>query len=114
MQDCVIELANKLLARVVPLAPSNQGELRRGWTIGEVTLTSAGAVIEVFNHIEYSFYIENGFATHWVPGKWEDNKLDKKVQRSVQRGGAVTPIIPVPDMDSENGLAKKEGERDAT
>jgi hypothetical protein len=73
MKDCVVVLANNLLAKIVPLTPSNQGELRRGWTIGEVTLTSTGAEIEVFNHVEYSFYIENGFASHWVPGKWEGN-----------------------------------------
>lgn len=60
MGQCVTELANRLLAKTVPRTPVDDGKLRRGWTIGQVTLTSAGAEIEVFNSVDYSAYVEYG------------------------------------------------------
>ncbi|WP_207892434.1 HK97 gp10 family phage protein [Paenibacillus pinisoli] len=72
--DCIRELANRLLAKTVPRTPVDMGELRRGWTIGEVVVTSAGAEIEVFNPVYYSPYVEYGHRTPnhkgWVEGRF--------------------------------------------
>lgn len=72
--DCIRELANRLLAKTVPRTPVDMGELRRGWTIGEVVVTSVGAEIEVFNPVYYSPYIEYGHRTPnhkgWVEGQF--------------------------------------------
>jgi hypothetical protein len=74
MVECVQELANRLLAKTVPRTPVEDGELRRGWTIGQVTMTSAGAVIEVHNPVYYSPYVEYGHRTAngqgWVEGRF--------------------------------------------
>lgn len=73
MLDCLRELANELLKKVVPETPAHNGGLRKGWTIGEIHFTASGAEVEVLNIEEYSFYVENGFASHWVPGRWVGN-----------------------------------------
>jgi hypothetical protein len=74
MVDCVHELANRLLAKVVPRTPSQSGELRKGWTVGRVVLTASGAEIEVYNPVAYSPYVEYGHRTAnhqgWVEGRF--------------------------------------------
>lgn len=72
--ECVRELANRLLAKIVPRTPSDKGHLKRGWTIGQVIMTPAGAEIEVFNPVSYSPYVEYGHRTAnhqgWVEGRF--------------------------------------------
>lgn len=72
--ECVKELAYRLLAKTVPRTPVDKGELRRGWTIGQVNLTSNGADIEVFNPVTYAPYVEHGHRTAnhkgWVEGRF--------------------------------------------
>jgi hypothetical protein len=72
--ECVQEMANRLLAKAVPRTPVDGGDLRRGWTIGQVTMTSAGAEIEVHNPVYYSPYVEYGHRTAngqgWVEGRF--------------------------------------------
>lgn len=74
MVECVHELANRLLSKVVPRTPSQSGELRKGWTIGKIVLTSTGAEIEVYNPVAYSPYVEYGHRTAnhqgWVEGRF--------------------------------------------
>lgn len=74
LRECVVELANRMLAKVVPRTPVNTGELRRSWTIGQVVVTSVGAEIEVFNPVFYSPYVEYGHRTPnhegWVEGRF--------------------------------------------
>jgi hypothetical protein len=74
MVECIQELANRLLAKAVPRTPVEQGELRRGWTIGQVSISSAGAEIEIFNPVYYSPYIEYGHrianGQGWVEGRF--------------------------------------------
>lgn len=73
-KECVVELANRLLAKVVLRTPVKDGKLRRGWTIGQVSITSTGAGIEVFNPVPYSPYVEYGHRTPnhqgWVEGRF--------------------------------------------
>ncbi|MFC6546153.1 HK97 gp10 family phage protein [Cohnella cellulosilytica] len=66
MRKCLYHLADEMLADVVMRTPSSNGALRRGWTLGELRPTGDGYEIEVHNTEEYSFYVENGFAAHWV------------------------------------------------
>ncbi|QTH44960.1 HK97 gp10 family phage protein [Cohnella sp. LGH] len=73
MRKCLYHLADEMLADVVMRTPSSNGALRRGWTLGELRPVGDGYEIEVHNTEEYSFYVENGFAAHWVPGKWVGN-----------------------------------------
>ncbi|MNW41162.1 hypothetical protein D3C74_182910 [compost metagenome] len=78
MTECVHELANRLLAKAVKetIERTNYitGDLRRGWTVGQIVLNSHGAEIEVFNPVAYSSYVEYGHRTSnhqgWVEGRF--------------------------------------------
>lgn len=87
MRECVIELANRLLAKVVPRTPVLSGELRRSWTIGQVVITDAGAEIEVFNPVYYSPYIEYGHRTAnhegWVEGRFMMRISNQELKREL-------------------------------
>lgn len=73
-KECIVELANRLLAKAVLRTPVKDGKLRRGWTIGQVSITSTGAEIEVINPVYYSPYVEYGHRTRdhqgWVEGRF--------------------------------------------
>ncbi|RRJ62406.1 HK97 gp10 family phage protein [Paenibacillus oralis] len=96
MRECVIELANRLLAKVVPRTPADTGELRRSWTIGQVVITDAGAEIEVFNPVYYSAYIEYGHRTAnhkgWVEGRFMMKISNQELKREL-------PVIMKRKMD---------------
>lgn len=100
MAECVRELANRLLAKVVPRTPVGEygnhwvefttgkgehvrfwakdsrqgGTLRKSWVVGQVKLTSKGAEIEVYNPVKYAPYVEHGHRTAnhkgWVEGRF--------------------------------------------
>lgn len=88
IQECLEELANRLLAEVVPRTPVQDGELRRSWTIGQVRMTAdGGAEIEVFNPVYYSAYIEYGHRTPnhqgWVEGKFMMTLSAQKLEHEI-------------------------------
>jgi len=87
LTDCVHELANQLLAKVVPRTPADTGELRRGWTLGRVILTAVGAEIEVFNPVAYCPYVEYGHRTAnhdgWVEGRFMMTISKQELEREL-------------------------------
>lgn len=87
LEECVEELANRLLAKVVPRTPVDSGELRRSWTIGQVTMSTAGAKIEVFNPVYYSPYVEYGHRTPnhqgWVEGHFMMTISARELEREL-------------------------------
>ncbi|MOA38232.1 hypothetical protein D3C78_1598920 [compost metagenome] len=113
MTECVQELANRFLAKVVPRTPVGKygdhwvefttrdgkevkffakddrkgGNLRRSWTLGQVVFTSAGVEIEVFNPVFYSAYIEYGHRTanhqDWVEGKFMMKISKQELEREL-------------------------------
>jgi len=93
MRECASELANRLLAKTVPRTPVDDGTLRRGWTIGQVTMTPAGAEIEVFNPVYYSAYVEYGHRTPnhqgWVEGRFmmtiSAQELERELPAIIER-----------------------------
>lgn len=73
--ECVREIAGRLLAKTVARTPVDTGELRRGWTIGEIQRAPDGSyLIEIINPVEYSLYVEHGHRTAdhkgWVEGRF--------------------------------------------
>ncbi|KZS45705.1 hypothetical protein AWU65_07150 [Paenibacillus glucanolyticus] len=92
VRECVAELANRLLAEVVPRTPvrdaADGGDLRRSWTIGQVIMTAdGGAEIEVFNPVYYSAYVEYGHRTPnhegWVEGRFMMTLSAQKLEREI-------------------------------
>ncbi|URN94645.1 MAG: HK97 gp10 family phage protein [Candidatus Pristimantibacillus lignocellulolyticus] len=60
LEECVQELAKRLLDKSIGRTPTDQEDVRRGWTIGNVIFTSNGAAIQVFNVNESSSFVEYG------------------------------------------------------
>jgi hypothetical protein len=87
VESCVKELAGRLLAKVVPRTPVDSGELRRGWTVGQVRWTEHGCEIEVFNPVDYSLYVEYGHRTRdhkgWVEGRFMLTISEKELEREL-------------------------------
>ncbi|MDR9857809.1 HK97 gp10 family phage protein [Paenibacillus sp. VCA1] len=87
MEECAIELANRLLAKVVPRTPTDSGELRRSWAINHVTFTSGGAEVEVINYAYYYPYVEYGHRTAdhkgWVDGRFMMTISEQELEREL-------------------------------
>lgn len=84
IRECLLDLAKKLWRKTKNKTPINTGLLRGNWEIGSITKKGDLYEIEVFNNIEYAEFIENGFMSHWVPGKWIGNEFvyDKNERKS--------------------------------
>lgn len=106
VEACAKELAARLLRMVVKRTPVGDysdtydleddgehkflvmsdkqgGTLRRGWTVGEVRKEGNNYVVEVFNDIDYSSYVEFGHrqkAGRYVPA------IGKKLKKSWVKG----------------------------
>lgn len=75
IEDCIKELANRLLAKVIPRTPSDTGVLRQGWQLGPVVWDADGSCsIELLNAVDYAPYVEYGHRTAnhmgWVEGRF--------------------------------------------
>ena len=66
-------IANRALGKIKKRTPVHDGLLRRNWKLGEITKTADGYLIEIYNNTHYASFVENGFRSHWVPGRWEGN-----------------------------------------
>ncbi|MDQ0492766.1 HK97 gp10 family phage protein [Paenibacillus brasilensis] len=54
VEDCIRELASRLLAKTVARTPVDTGMLRRNWQLGPVERVGGGYSIELFNPVEYA------------------------------------------------------------
>jgi hypothetical protein len=65
---------NSKTVTFTPHTGKKGGTLRRGWTIGNVTKSSDGYMVEIINPTEYASYVEFGHRTRggkgWVNGKF--------------------------------------------
>ncbi|MBN2980118.1 HK97 gp10 family phage protein [Cohnella algarum] len=87
IEECVREIAGRLLAKVVPRTPVDTGELRRRWTIGQIRKTPDGYEVEVINPVEYSLYREYGHRTAnhmgWVEGSFMLTISNQELEREL-------------------------------
>lgn len=87
MDECIRELATRLLAKVVPRTPVDEGELRRSWTIGQILRTPTGVEVEVINPVKYAPYVEFGHRTRnhtgWVEGRFMLTISEDELQREL-------------------------------
>jgi hypothetical protein len=88
MIECIKELAARLLAKVIartPVGPT--GDLRRGWTIGEVVKTGNTYQVEIINAVDYALYVEYGHRTPdhagWVEGRFMLTISEKELEREL-------------------------------
>lgn len=73
VEQCVREIALRLLAKTVARTPVDTGHLRRNWQITAVRRVHGGYQVDVFNPVEYALFVEFGHRTRggagWVEGR---------------------------------------------
>lgn len=113
-EDCTKYLAACLLNKVIKRTPSDNGNLRRGWTAqrgssGSEGLMANGAaqyagtikvnhfgdtyVVEIVNPVEYASYVEFGYLTAdhkgWVPGQFmltiSERELEEQAPKMIEK-----------------------------
>jgi len=74
IEECIRELAARLLAKTIARTPVDTGELRNGWTIGPIQRVGDNYLVEIINPVEYALYREYGHRTRdhtgWVEGSF--------------------------------------------
>jgi len=86
--ECIKELAARLLAKTIartPVGPT--GDLRRGWTIGEVKRSGDKYEVEIINAVDYALYVEFGHRTPdhsgWVEGRFMLTVSEEELEREL-------------------------------
>lgn len=75
IRDFLLEMAYRADRKIKKRTPVNTGELRRRWKVGNVERRGNAYVVEIYNPLEYASYVEYGFRSHWVPGRWEGKQF---------------------------------------
>ncbi|MBH0330125.1 hypothetical protein ABH14_10015 [Brevibacillus brevis] len=74
IEECIRELAARLLAKTIARTPVDTGDLRNGWTIGPIQREGDDYLVEIINPVEYAMYVEYGHRTRnhmgWVEGRF--------------------------------------------
>ncbi|WP_342480049.1 HK97 gp10 family phage protein [Paenibacillus sp. FSL L8-0340] len=88
MEDCIRELAGRLLAKTVERTPVRTNWLREHWQLGEIVRLPGGGVhVEIVNNVEYALYVEYGHVTRlrtgWVNGKFMLTLSEQELEREL-------------------------------
>ena len=77
LRKFLLEMAERILARVKPRTPVDTGELKRHWELGEVRGEGKNISVEILNGMEYATDIEyghrivvNGSEVGWYEGRF--------------------------------------------
>jgi hypothetical protein len=94
MEECIRELAGRLLAKAIARTPVKTSKLRQGWQLGAIIkLPDGGVHVEIVNNVEYALYVEYGHVTRlrtgWVNGKFmltlSEQELEREIPAIMQR-----------------------------
>lgn len=87
IEECIRELAARLLAKTIARTPVDTGELRQGWTIGTIQKVGSNYLVEIINPVEYAKYVEFGHRTRnhegWVEGRFMLTISQEELEREM-------------------------------
>lgn len=87
VEECIRELAARLLAKTIARTPVDTGDLRRGWTIGAIQRVGDNFLVEIINPVEYAMYAEFGHRTRnhtgWVEGRFMLTISEAELEREM-------------------------------
>lgn len=88
IEECLQDMAKKLVRKIKQRTPVNTGLLRNSWKISSIKKIGNSYEIEVFTEVEYAKYVEEGFRAHFVPGYWSGSQFvyDKNAKTGMQVG----------------------------
>ncbi|ALA07353.1 hypothetical protein OSIRIS_12 [Brevibacillus phage Osiris] len=76
IRDFLLEMAyraeRKIKKRTV-VGPT--GDLKKSWRVGKIEKRGNNYMVEIFSNLDYASFVEYGFRSHWVPGRWEGNQF---------------------------------------
>jgi hypothetical protein len=69
--------AKESVKEMVKNSPVVTGDLRKGYTVGEMTATKGKRSVDIHNNTSYALYEEEGHrqVKRWIPGRWQGNKF---------------------------------------
>lgn len=77
LKKFLIEMAERVLARVKPRTPVVSGDLKRGWELGDIHGEGKHLTIEILNGMDYATDVEyghrvvrNGVEIGWAEGRY--------------------------------------------
>ena len=77
LKKFLIEMAERVLARVKPRTPVVSGDLKRGWELGKVQGEGQNISVEILNGMDYATDVEyghrivrNGVEVGWYNGRF--------------------------------------------
>lgn len=77
LKKFLIEMAERVLARVKPRTPVISGDLKRGWELGDIRGEGKYLSIEILNGMDYATDVEyghrvvrNGVEIGWAEGRY--------------------------------------------
>lgn len=70
LREFLLEMADRVIARVKPRTPVDTGALRRSWELGDIKGEGKNISVEILNEMDYATDIEYG---HRIMGGSEHN-----------------------------------------
>lgn len=77
LRKFLLQMAERILARVKPRTPVVSGDLKRGWDLGEIKGNGENISVEILNGMEYATDVEyghrvvrNGVEVGWAEGRF--------------------------------------------
>lgn len=90
MQELLLELAYRAVAKIKKRTPVDTGVLRQRWDLGGIIRKGDGYEVEIFNNVEYAPYVEYGHRTGkdltgWVEGRFMMTISMKEIEREMPK-----------------------------
>lgn len=77
LREFLLEMADRIIARVKPRTPVDTGALRRSWELGDIKGEGQNISVEILNGMEYATDVEyghrvvrNGVEVGWAEGRF--------------------------------------------
>ncbi|WMJ79539.1 HK97 gp10 family phage protein [Clostridium sp. MB40-C1] len=93
IKEFLLEMAFRAERKIKRRTPVDSGHLRRNWQVGNVEKHGNAYVVEIFNNVEYAYYVNNGHRTQnhegWVEGRFmveiSMNEIERQLPKFLER-----------------------------
>lgn len=90
IREVLNEIALRALAKTKRKTPTDTGELRRNWQLGNVVKKGDAYEVELINITEYASYVEYGHRsgkdlTNWTEGRFMMTVSMKEIEKQMPR-----------------------------
>ena len=81
LREFLLEMADRIIARVKPRTPVDTGELKRNWELGDIQGSGKNISVEILNGMDYATDIEYGhrIVVHGSEVGWYEGRFMLKI-----------------------------------